>query len=112
MRILLITTGLRMGGAEQQVAALAREFLARGHGVALISLTPDCEVPMPDAVERLMLDLHKNPLSMVQALRAARTCSTPTCLRVSCRGSPDYRRWYARRTAFPRADGCACGSIG
>jgi len=71
MRILLITTGLRMGGAEQQVAALAREFLARGHQVGLISLTPDCEVPMPDAVERLMLDVHKNPLSMVQALRTA-----------------------------------------
>ncbi|WP_354677002.1 glycosyltransferase [Cupriavidus plantarum] len=72
LRILLVTTGLRMGGAEQQVAALAREYLARGHQVALISLTPDCEVPLPDAVERLMLDLHKNPLSMAQALFAAR----------------------------------------
>lgn len=72
LRILLVTTGLRMGGAEQQVAALAREFLERGHRVALISLTPDCEVPMPDAVERLMLDLRKTPLSMALALRTAR----------------------------------------
>lgn len=72
LRILLVTTGLRMGGAEQQVAALAREFLARGHCVALISLTPDCEVAMPGAVERLMLDLRKNPFSMARALLAAR----------------------------------------
>ena len=72
LRILLVTTGLRMGGAEQQVAALAREFIARGNRVALISLTPDCEVPMPDAVERLMLDMRKTPTSMAQALAAAR----------------------------------------
>lgn len=76
LRILLVTTGLRMGGAEQQIAALAREFLARGHRVALISLTPDCEVPMPDAVERLMLDMRKTPLSMAQALRQARRFAT------------------------------------
>ncbi len=61
-----------MGGAEQQVAALAREFIARGNRVALISLTPDCEVPMPDAVERLMLDMRKTPASMALALSAAR----------------------------------------
>lgn len=72
MRILFITTGLRMGGAEQQVAALAREFVALGHQVGLISLTPDCEVSMPAAVERLMLDMRKTPLSMLRALLAAR----------------------------------------
>ena len=72
MRILLVTTGLRMGGAEQQVAALAREFIARGHQVALISLTPDCEVPISDEVERVMLDMRKNPLSMAHALRTTR----------------------------------------
>jgi len=71
MRILLVTTGLRMGGAEQQVSALTQEFIARGHRVALISLTPDCEVPMPDAVERLMLDMRKTPASMVRAQIAA-----------------------------------------
>jgi len=71
MRILLVTTGLRMGGAEQQVSALTQEFIARGHRVALISLTPDCEVPIPDAVERLMLDMQKTPASMACALGAA-----------------------------------------
>ncbi|WP_404991668.1 glycosyltransferase [Cupriavidus pauculus] len=81
MRILLVTTGLRMGGAEQQVAALAREFLDRGNRVALISLTPDCEVAMPDAVERLMLDMRKTPVSMALALAAAR--------RFACRWQPD-----------------------
>jgi glycosyltransferase involved in cell wall biosynthesis len=61
-----------MGGAEQQVAALAREFIARGHSVALISLTPDCEVSLPDKVDLLLLDLHKTPFSLARALWIAR----------------------------------------
>ncbi|MFS8930215.1 glycosyltransferase [Cupriavidus taiwanensis] len=76
LRILLVTTGLRMGGAEQQVAALAKEFITRGHRVGLISLTPDCEVPLPQDVERLMLDLRKTPLSTAKALWVARRFAT------------------------------------
>lgn len=72
MRILLLTTGLRLGGAEQQVAALARRFDALGHAVAVVSLTPGCEVALPPGVATLNLAMRKSPWSMAQALRQAR----------------------------------------
>ncbi|WP_233472763.1 glycosyltransferase [Cupriavidus respiraculi] len=68
MRILLLTTGLRLGGAEQQVAALAQRFVALGHAVAIVSLTPDCEVSLPAAAQVLRLDMRKTPWSMAAAL--------------------------------------------
>lgn len=72
MRILLLTTGLRLGGAEQQVAALARRFDALGHAVAVVSLTPGCEVALPPGIETLDLAMRKSPLSMARALRQMR----------------------------------------
>ena len=72
MRILLLTTGLRLGGAEQQVAALARRFDALGHAVAVVSLTPGCEVALPPGIETLKLAMRKSPWSMGQALRQVR----------------------------------------
>ncbi|EHP40138.1 group 1 glycosyl transferase [Cupriavidus basilensis OR16] len=68
MRILLLTTGLKLGGAEQQVAALARQFIALGHSVAVVSLTRGCEVMLPDAATILELGMHKTPTSMARAL--------------------------------------------
>ena len=47
MKIALVVTGLQLGGAETQVADLARGFLARGHDVALVSLTGTCAVTLP-----------------------------------------------------------------
>lgn len=72
MRILLLTTGLRLGGAEQQVAALARRFNALGHAVAVASLTPGCEVALPPGIETLNLAMRKSPWSMARALRQVR----------------------------------------
>ncbi len=43
----LITTGLKVGGAEHQVVALARAFLALGHAVAILSLSPGREIDTP-----------------------------------------------------------------
>lgn len=68
MRILLLTTGLKLGGAEQQVAALARQFIALGHAVAVVSLTPGCDVALPEAVTVVPLEMRKTPQSMVRAL--------------------------------------------
>ncbi|ALD89773.1 glycosyl transferase family 1 [Cupriavidus gilardii CR3] len=72
MRILLLTTGLRLGGAEQQVAALARRFDALGHAVAVVSLTPGCEVALPPGIDTLNLAMRKSPWSMARALRQMR----------------------------------------
>ncbi|ENZ78429.1 MULTISPECIES: glycosyltransferase [Ralstonia] len=68
MRILLLTTGLKLGGAEQQVAALARQFVALEHTVAVVSLTPGSDVALPEAVTVVPLEMHKTPQSMVRAL--------------------------------------------
>lgn len=68
MRIMLLSTGLRLGGAEQQVAALARHFSALGHPVAVVSLTPECEVDLPETATVLRLDMRKTPWSMADTL--------------------------------------------
>ncbi|SPA26370.1 Glycosyl transferase, group 1 [Cupriavidus taiwanensis] len=72
LRILVITTGLKLGGAEQQIAALARAFLALGNEVAILSLTQGQEIDLPAAIPVTELDMRKTPLSMLAALRKAR----------------------------------------
>ncbi len=44
MRILFITTGLKLGGAERQVVDLADRLAERGHEVAIAYLTGDAEL--------------------------------------------------------------------
>ncbi|MBP0634011.1 MULTISPECIES: glycosyltransferase [unclassified Cupriavidus] len=72
MRILLLTTGLRLGGAERQVADLARQFVAFGHEVAVISLTLAQEVVLPAEVMLHRVDLHKDPLRFLFTLHSVR----------------------------------------
>ncbi|WP_227459048.1 glycosyltransferase [Cupriavidus pauculus] len=68
MRVLLLCTGLKMGGAEQQVAALGRQFLAEGHAVAIVSLTSGQEVKTPGAAIVHSLNMHKGIISTLSAL--------------------------------------------
>jgi len=68
MRILLLSTGLKLGGAEQQVAALARQFICFGHHVAVVGLTPGCEVGLPASATVIQLGMSKTPLSIARAL--------------------------------------------
>ncbi|SCV02288.1 Phosphatidylinositol N-acetylglucosaminyltransferase [Cupriavidus necator] len=72
MRITLLITCLQMGGAEQQVAALARQYLSQGHAVSVISLMPGCEVKLPEGVETLMLAIRKTPLALLATLMQIR----------------------------------------
>lgn len=41
MRILIVNSGLRFGGAERQIVETARELVRRGHAVAIYTLTDD-----------------------------------------------------------------------
>jgi len=68
MRILLLCTGLRMGGAEQQVVALARQFLADGHAVAIVSLTSSQEVETPAGATVRSIDMRKGIVSFAAAI--------------------------------------------
>jgi len=72
MRILLVTTGLKLGGAEHQVVALARAFLARGHAVAILSLSPGRELDVPADAHVVELNMRKTPTGMARALWQAR----------------------------------------
>ncbi|AJC19960.1 glycosyltransferase [Pandoraea pulmonicola] len=71
MKILLLVTGLQLGGAETQVADLARGFLARGHDVTLISLTGQCAIALPESARLTLVELQagKTPWSLACALR-------------------------------------------
>ncbi|VVE01936.1 glycosyltransferase [Pandoraea fibrosis] len=71
MRIVLFVTGLQLGGAETQVADLARGFLARGHDVNLISLTGHCAIDLPESPQLTLVELKasKTPWSLACALR-------------------------------------------
>jgi glycosyltransferase involved in cell wall biosynthesis len=40
VRILFLSTSMGMGGADQQLLSAARELRARGHDIAIVSLTP------------------------------------------------------------------------
>ncbi|UDM51241.1 glycosyltransferase [Cupriavidus sp. MP-37] len=68
MRILLLCTGLKTGGAEQQVAGLAQAFIQEGHDVAIVSLTPGCEVALPARATIVHLNMRKTVTSMMRAL--------------------------------------------
>ncbi|CAJ0681116.1 D-inositol-3-phosphate glycosyltransferase [Ralstonia mannitolilytica] len=68
MRILLLTTGLKLGGAEQQVAALARQFSALGHAVTVASLAQGQDVALHESVTVVQLEMRKTPQSMARAL--------------------------------------------
>lgn len=70
MKIALFVTGLQLGGAETQVVDLARGFLARGHDVALISLTGRCAIALPESERLALVELWagKAPWSLAGAL--------------------------------------------
>lgn len=71
MRVLFLITGLKLGGAELQVASLANLFVQDGHAVAIVSLTIGQEVTLDPRVEVHVLGMRKTPWSMLDALAAA-----------------------------------------
>ncbi|MBP0623545.1 glycosyltransferase [Cupriavidus consociatus] len=72
MRIMLLITCLQLGGAEQQVAALAMQYRLLGHAVSVVSLMPGCELTLPEGVEVLMLNMRKTPAALLGTLMQIR----------------------------------------
>ncbi|MCI3203697.1 MULTISPECIES: glycosyltransferase [Pandoraea] len=70
MKIVLFVTGLQLGGAETQVADLARGFLARGHDVTLISVTGPCTIALPQSPRFTLVELKagKSPGALLGAM--------------------------------------------
>jgi len=65
MKILLVTTGLALGGAERQVVDLADRLAERGHDVAIAYLVGDVEVRPGAAVRLFPLGFSKSPLGLM-----------------------------------------------
>ncbi|MCD9535867.1 glycosyltransferase [Photobacterium carnosum] len=65
MKILYITTGLGLGGAETQVCNLCDQFIELGHDVSLAYLLePQVITPQSDQVSIYPLGLTRSPLSL------------------------------------------------
>lgn len=74
MRILLIITGLGMGGAERQVCDLADQYVLKGHKVLLISLAADIlNRPKYPEVELVTLNMSKTFFGFTKAYWQARS---------------------------------------
>ena len=70
MKILLLITGLGIGGAEKQVCDLVDKFVQLGHQVKLISLSKafsEQTLPKNNQIEISYLNMTKDPLSLVRA---------------------------------------------
>ncbi|MBS0926210.1 glycosyltransferase [Providencia sp. JGM181] len=73
MKIVFITTGLGMGGAEKQLCSLADEYVEKGHFVHIISLTDTLIIkPQKSEVKIDCLNLKKSFVSFINAYCLAR----------------------------------------
>lgn len=66
MKIVLMLTGLLMGGAERQVCDLADQLADAGHDVMLISLTGNSVIrPVHKSIKLLQMKMRKTPLDFL-----------------------------------------------
>ncbi len=73
LKIVLVITGLGMGGAERQVCDLADKFAEKGHQVLLISMTEDkVNLPKNTKIDVLHLNMDKTPLGIIRCYLYAR----------------------------------------
>jgi glycosyltransferase involved in cell wall biosynthesis len=72
MRIAYMLTSLGIGGAEQQVVALAERMSAHGHDVALIVLRSAAARQWPTALTVVYLDMTKSPATLPGAFMRGR----------------------------------------
>ena len=66
MRILLVTTGLALGGAERQVVDLANRLTDRGHDVAIAYLVGDATLRPDPRVTLFPLRFSKLPVGLLR----------------------------------------------
>lgn len=73
MKIVLMITGLGIGGAETQVCSIADKLYELGHEVNLIYLTGNNEInPKHKDIGVIGLDMKKTPLGLLRALKQCR----------------------------------------
>lgn len=66
MKILILITGLGLGGAEKQVTDLADKFISRGHEVVLVALTNVAIVkPQSKKIRVFVLGMSRTPIGFM-----------------------------------------------
>lgn len=74
MNIVLLITGLGMGGAEKQVVDLADQFAAQNHNVLIIYLTGEATVlPTNPSIRVIGMGMTKTPWSFLTTYRRIRS---------------------------------------
>ena len=68
MKILMLATGMGLGGAETQICDLARKMQARGHDLHIAWLTGQVEVRIPSGVQSHPLSVTRTPIGFIRAL--------------------------------------------
>lgn len=72
MKILYTITGLTLGGAETITVNLASRMQKLGNNVKIMYLSGEKQVQIPDEIETINLQMRKNPLGFIKALRKAK----------------------------------------
>ena len=75
MRILILSTSMGMGGADQQILILARSMRARGHTVRIVALTPLGPMGLEaqrEGIPTESLELRRNPADLLRIARLVR----------------------------------------
>lgn len=68
MRILILITGLELGGAETQVSQICDQLVSEGHEICLIAMMGKIDVrPMSEYVKIYSLDMRKNIVSIIKS---------------------------------------------
>ncbi|WP_336707509.1 MULTISPECIES: glycosyltransferase [unclassified Cedecea] len=67
-KIMLVITGLGIGGAEKQVSLLADKYLEKNNEVEIVSLTGPVEVTPRTGINIINLGMNKSPLGFIAAV--------------------------------------------
>ena len=68
MKIMMIITGLKVGGAETQVVGLSKKIQDLGHEVSIVCLTNANEFESETKnIKTTLIDTKKNPLSLIKS---------------------------------------------
>jgi glycosyltransferase involved in cell wall biosynthesis len=72
MKILMLSTGMGLGGAETQICDLSARLIELGHEVHIAWLTGQPGLALPPKAKTHSLNIHKTPVGFIQAIAKIR----------------------------------------
>lgn len=68
MKILMLSTGMGLGGAETQICGVVQGLIARGHEVHVAWLTGQAGIKLPERAVTHPFGINKTPIGFIQAI--------------------------------------------